>query len=185
MDYTDPTTFNPAITFEVKVTYADSNSPVESLDASATDIFMLTMKDACIDNEITCDMLAVDITHTIPVDASTATTTSTASSACTQAVDGSDSSAYCSFVSTLEIWTESTDSWDTYTTGATATWPWIKEDAGTGEFATTNSARMVSTDTLDSTTYEEPATYKLRWKAVDTTSTHANGLVYDYFDIKI
>lgn len=44
---------------------------------------------------------------------------------------------------------------------------------------------MVSVDTLDHATYETPITYKLRWKAVDTRSTHVNGVVYDNFDITI
>ena len=44
---------------------------------------------------------------------------------------------------------------------------------------------MVSVDTLDHSFYETPVTYNLRWKAVDTTSIHENGLVYDYFDITI
>lgn len=180
--YTTAATFNPARTFEVSIRRWAASSV--AINASATEIFLLTMKDACLDNEITCDGAAVDFTHTIPAGLS-ATTTAVASSACTQAVAGQDSSGYCSFVSSLEIWTEATDSWNTYTVGATATWPWIKENAGTGAFSTSNSARMVSVDTLDSTTYVSPVTYKLRWKAVDTTSTHVNGLVYDDFDITI
>ena len=65
-------------------------------------------------------MLAVDFTHTIPDDYTTATTTQVASSACTQAVATVDSSAYCAFTSTLEIWDEDKDDWYTWTTGDTA-----------------------------------------------------------------
>ena len=177
--YTTPTVFNPAETFEVSITWWAASHV--AIDASATEVFLLTMKDTCIDNAITCDMLAVDFTHTILADTGTVAATSVASTGCTQAVGGVDSSPICSFVSTLEIWTESTDSWDTYTTGATATWPWIR----TSDFATTNSARMVTADSTDFMSYLEPITYAMRWKAVDDTSFNPQNVTYDYFDITI
>ena len=158
-----------------------------AIDASATESFLLTMKDACLDNEITCDMAAVDRIHTIPEDASTTTPTTVASSACVQKVynplteNDEDSSGYCTFTSTLEIWDEGTDAWATYTTADTATWPWIK----TSDFSTSNSARVVSVDTALKDTYVRPVTYNLRWKATDPESTKEKGTVYDYFDIKI
>ena len=72
--------WNPAIVYEVKVTY--SAAATVALAASATDYFMLTIKDKCIDNVITCDMAAIDFTHTINADLS-ALISPVASSGCT------------------------------------------------------------------------------------------------------
>ena len=124
VQYTTAATFNPAVVFEIRITYAITDS-THAINASASETFLLTMKDACIDNKITCDMAAIDFTHTIQIDPSTTVDSSVDASACTQAVDGVDSSGYCSFTSSLEIWDDSTNDWLTYTTAQTATWPWI------------------------------------------------------------
>ena len=134
------------------------------------------MKDQCIDNVIVCTG-AIDFTHTIPADLS-ATDTSSTVSTCTMEVDSVDSSAICSITSTLEIFDDSTDSWVEYTgAGASVTnYPWIKD----GTFVAAN--RIVTVDTVDSTTYAEPITYNLRWRAYDA---RADKSWYDEFDIKI
>ena len=140
------------------------------------------MKDACLDNVITCDLAAIDFVHVVAIDPTTTSDSTVATSACTQAVDGSDSSAYCSFTSTLEVWDEDTDDWLTYTTAATATYPWIQ----TSDFDADNRVMSVTTTSSgDATTYEEPITYNLRWKAEDSTSEMDEAIVYDYFDVKI
>ena len=74
-----------------------------------------------------------------------------------------DSSAICSITSTLEIFDDATDSWVEYTgAGSSVTnYPWIK-DAGFDP-----SSRDMTVDTVDSTTYESPITYNLRWRAYD------------------
>ena len=44
---------------------------------------------------------------------------------------------------------------------------------------------VTTTSSGDATTYEEPVTYNLRWKAEDSTSEMDEAIVYDYFDVKI
>ena len=55
--------YNPAIVYEVRITYGETT--LSFANSSATQIFLLTVKDKCMDNVITCSG-AVDITHTIP-----------------------------------------------------------------------------------------------------------------------
>ena len=64
VQYTTAATFNPAVVFEIRITYAITD-PTHAISASASETFLLTMKDACLDNKITCDMAAIDWTHTI------------------------------------------------------------------------------------------------------------------------
>ena len=136
----------------------------------------------CSNSVISCNMAAVDFTHTILANPGSVAATSVASSACYTRINGYDSSGYCSYSSSLEIWTESStdlDYWSTYSTGASGTWPWIR----TSNFSTSNTNRRVTVDTTDYMSYLEPVTYKLRWKAVNN---HNSGyVVYDYFDITI
>ena len=57
------TYYNPEIVYEVKVTW--SAATTHAIAASMSDTFLLTMKDKCMDNKITCDGGAQDIVHTI------------------------------------------------------------------------------------------------------------------------
>ena len=68
--------------FEVRVTYAITD-PTHAIDASASATFLLTMKDACLDNVITCDMAAVDLTHVVSIDPTATLDSTVAASACT------------------------------------------------------------------------------------------------------
>ena len=191
--YTTQAEFNPAKTFEVKVIHEISNRNLKIAGARAETTFMLTLADACLYNKITCDMLAIDLTRTISNNPSATTDTTSASAGCTQAVTFTDynvlantettedSAAFCTVTSTLELYYDSTDSWVTYDGSAPSTtyFPFISA------VDTTNTARVVTIDTIDDTAYLRPVTYRARWKAEDADSIQPEGVVYDEFDITI
>lgn len=173
---TTPATFNPALVFEIRITY--SASTLIAIAATRSDVFLLTMKDQCIDNVIVCTG-AVDFGYLIPNDAVTVLDVDSTVSTCTQTVDSVDSSGICSFTSTLEIHDDATDSWEQYdetNPALVAKYPWIKDST----FVAAN--RIMTVSTVDSVTYQSPITHNLRWRAFDARAGTSS---YDEFDITI